>query len=68
MMKNTLRNSSTPTCNVGDAPSQVVGFRLSRVTAREVKSEAANRGMKLNELFEEIWEQYKEAVRPEANE
>ena len=63
------KNRSIPRAPLpdGDVQSQVVGFRLSRVTARDVKSEAASRGMKLNELFEEMWARYKEIVRPEAS-
>ena len=41
------------------AETQVIGFRLDRALAHEVKTEAARRGTKLNDLFAELWEQYK---------
>lgn len=66
-MQKNLPTSHRAVLDAG-APSQVVGFRLSQATAREVKSEAAKRGMKLNELFEELWAQYKEAIRTETKE
>lgn len=61
------KNLSTPRSPAAGAaaPSQVVGFRLSQITAREVKLEAAKRGIKLNQLFEELWAQYKDATRTE---
>ena len=43
----------------------VVGFRLAPAIAREVKAEAARRGLKLNQLFAEMWTLYKRK-RPEA--
>jgi len=46
-------------------PTQIIGFRLSQDLAREVKAEAAHRGMKLTRLFEELWEQYRRR-RPRA--
>ncbi len=39
--------------------TQVVGFRLPRELAREVKTEASRSGVKLNRLFVKIWGQYK---------
>lgn len=39
---------------------QIVGFSLSPALAREVKQEAARRGLSLRKLFEEIWSLYKE--------
>ncbi len=39
--------------------TQVVGFRLPRAFARELKAEAGRRGLKLNELFAELWKDYK---------
>jgi len=41
------------------AETQVIGFRLDRALAHEVKTEATRRGTKLNDLFAELWEQYK---------
>lgn len=42
---------------------QIVGFSLSPALAREVKQEAARRGLTLRNLFEELWKLYK--ARPE---
>jgi len=39
--------------------SQVVGFRIPKRLARELKAEAAKRGLKLNQLLAEMWELYK---------
>lgn len=39
--------------------SQVVGFRIPQDLARDVKAEAGRRGLKLNQLFAEMWELYK---------
>lgn len=38
--------------------SQVVGLRLSTEFAQEFKAEAALRGLKLNDLFQEMWKNY----------
>jgi hypothetical protein len=38
---------------------QIVGFSLSPELAREVKAEAAKRGVALKILFEEIWAAHK---------
>lgn len=37
---------------------QIVGFSLSPSMAREVKTEAAQRGLSLRSLFEEMWTLY----------
>lgn len=37
---------------------QIVGFSLAPDLAREVKAEAAQRGMSLRKLFEEVWQLY----------
>jgi len=42
------------------ADTQVVGFRLPRELAREVKTEASRSGVKLNRVFVKILEQYKD--------
>jgi hypothetical protein len=63
MQKNPSK-SHTPAAPTAVA-TQVVGFRLSLPIAREVKSEAAKRGIKLNALFEELWAQYKDGTRSE---
>lgn len=44
---------------------QIVGFSLSPERAREVKQEAARRGLSLRKLFEELWELYKAQPRKE---
>ena len=35
-----------------------MGIRLRASVIREVKVEAAQRGLQLNELFEELWDHY----------
>lgn len=42
-----------------DGGSKVVGIRMPKDLAREVKTEAARRGVKLNQLFSEMWQLYK---------
>ena len=37
---------------------QIVGFSLSPEMARDVKTEAARRGVSLRKLFEEMWGDY----------
>lgn len=37
---------------------QILGFSLKPDLAREVKAEAAKRGLSLKALFEELWELY----------
>ncbi len=37
---------------------QIVGFSLPPSLAREVKQEAARRGLSLRKLFEELWQLY----------
>jgi hypothetical protein len=44
---------------------QIVGFSLPPERAREVKQEAARRGLMLRQLFEELWELYKAQPRKE---
>lgn len=41
------------------ATSRIVGFRIPGGLAREIKSEAARRGLKLNQLLVEMWKAYK---------
>ena len=41
------------------ATSQITGFRIPGGLAREIKSEAARRGLKLNQLLVEMWKAYK---------
>jgi len=43
------------------AESQIIGFRLPKKLAREVKAEAVDRGLSLNRLFLEMWELYQQA-------
>jgi asparagine synthetase B (glutamine-hydrolysing) len=45
---------------------QIVGFSLSPPLAREVKQEAARRGLSLRKLFEELWELYKRSGQKKA--
>ncbi|MBR1120875.1 hypothetical protein JQ628_05045 [Bradyrhizobium lablabi] len=42
---------------------QIVGFSLSPEIARAVKAEAAQRGVSLRKLFEELWAEY-EKTKP----
>ncbi len=42
---------------------QIVGFSIAPEQAREVKQEAARRGISLRKLFEELWELYKAQPR-----
>ncbi len=42
---------------------QIVGLSLPPALAREVKQEAARRGLNLKDLFLEIWQLYKTAGR-----
>ncbi len=39
--------------------TQIIGFRLPKDLAREVKVEATQRGISLKKLFAELWDQYK---------
>ena len=43
--------------------TQVIGIRLPKQTAVAFKKEAAGRNVRLNELFEEMWELYWQAKR-----
>lgn len=40
-------------------PRQIVGFSLDPDMARDVKADAARKGLSLKKLFEEIWQNYK---------
>lgn len=40
---------------------QIVGFSLSVEMARAIKAEAANRGLSLRELMEELWGLYQQS-------
>jgi hypothetical protein len=42
---------------------QIVGFSLAPAMARDVKQEAARRGLSLRKLFEELWQLYKAQPR-----
>ena len=42
---------------------QIVGFSLSPEMARAVKAEAAQRGISLRKLFEELWSQYEKTKK-----
>lgn len=54
-MNTGISKSQTP-----NQDRQIVGFSLAPALAREVKQEAARRGLSLRKLFEEIWRLYKE--------
>ena len=48
---------------VAGGSTQVVGIRLRKQTAVAFKKEAAGRNVRLNELFQEMWELYWQAKR-----
>ena len=41
-------------------PRQIVGISMSPDMARKVKAEAAQRGLSLKKLFEELWTLYEQ--------
>ena len=43
--------------------TQVIGIRLPNQKAADFKKEAAGRNVRLNELFGEMWELYRQAKR-----
>lgn len=47
--------------------SQIIGLRLSLSLARDVKEEAARRGMRINKLFEEMWTLYRNSRKGKQN-
>ena len=49
---------STKNESTRNGTRQIVGFSLPPAIAREVKAEAARRGVSLRALFEEMWAQY----------
>lgn len=38
--------------------SEIIGIRLPKNVARDVKQEVARRGIKINRLFLELWDDY----------
>ena len=48
---------------VAGGSTRVTGIRLPKQTAVAFKKEAAGRNVRLNELFEEMWELYRQAKR-----
>jgi len=44
-------------------PRKIVGFSMSPSMAAAVKQEAARRGLSLRQLFEEMWELYKNSKK-----
>lgn len=44
-------------------PRKIVGFSMTPSLAAEVKSEAAQRGLSLRKLFEEMWELYQKSKK-----
>lgn len=45
---------------------QILGISLPPATARDVKAEAARRGISLRKLFEEMWERYQKSPSSKA--
>lgn len=55
---------------MSDAPKssrKIVGFSMAPALAIEVKREAAERGISLRKLFEEMWTLYTEQKKAEKN-
>lgn len=55
---------STKGARADAGQSQIVGFRISKELAAEVKAEADRRGIRLNLLFEELWQLYRASNQP----
>ena len=53
-------NTKDPQSTTKSGIRQIIGFSMSPAMAREVKQEAAKRGMTLRKLFEEMWSAYQE--------
>jgi hypothetical protein len=52
--------------NIAKKPSrsrnaQIVGIRMTPETARAFKAEAATRGLRVNQLFAELWQTYQQS-------
>ena len=45
---------------------QIVGIRMPPERAREFKTEAARRGLRVNQLFAELWQAYQQTQTPGA--
>lgn len=43
--------------------SKILGVRLEERTLRDVKAEAARRGIAVNKLFEELWSSYRSPAK-----
>ena len=56
-------NLGTSRRSLRPAAKVPLAFRLEAKTIRDFKVEAAMRGLKLNELFLEMWRLYKQAPR-----
>lgn len=41
--------------------AQIVGIRMTPETARAFKAEAAKRGLRVNQLFAELWQTYQQS-------
>ncbi|MCX8281768.1 hypothetical protein OSJ77_16360 [Phyllobacterium sp. 0TCS1.6C] len=54
------------TQKLSTTPRKIIGLSLPPELAREVKAEAARRGISLRALFEEIWSQYQKAKSSKA--
>lgn len=61
-----MTRMSTQQKSTNVRPRQIIGFSLSPELAREVKAEAASRGISLRTLFEELWEKYKKGPTAKA--
>jgi|TARA_B100001105_G_scaffold254910_1_gene252147 hypothetical protein len=58
-----MANEKKPTPNRN---RRIVGFSLAPDRARDVKAEAAQRDLSLRELFEELWELYRQKHPPKS--
>jgi hypothetical protein len=43
--------------------SQIIGIRLPKEIAVAIKQEAARRDIRLNRLFQELWENYQKEMK-----
>ena len=54
-------NANEPQSTAESRSRQILGVSLTPAMVREVKQEAARRGMTVRKLFEEMWSIYREA-------
>lgn len=50
-----------------NAESQIIGFRLPRQLAKDIKIEAVRRQIPLNGLLAEMWDMYRDRKRERRN-